>query len=258
MEIFGICLLSTIPIRSKPAERSEMGSQLLFGETYQVIDEQEDWVKIQCTWDKYRGWIRNNQFEEVEKEEFQKIEESSAFTLETSQPAVAREFYIPILMGSTMPQFDGINFKVKEERYTYSGQAIQPDETKPSTQLAVRIARKYLYAPFLWGGRSPFGVDAPGFIQIIYKMMGVKMARSAAMQAKRGKLIHFVEKAQEGDLAFFENERNKIIHVGMVLGESKIIHAMGRVRIDTLDHYGIFNTETNHYTHKLRLIKRIL
>ncbi|MGB0862607.1 MAG: NlpC/P60 family protein [Saprospiraceae bacterium] len=258
METFGICLLSTIPVRCKPAERSEMGSQLLFGETYQVIDEQENWVKIQCTWDKYTGWIRNNQLEEIEKNELEEMQEVLAFALETSQPAVGREFYIPILMGSTMPQFDGINFRVKGQRFTYSGQAIQPNNTKPSTQLAVRIARKYLYAPFFWGGRSPFGVDAAGLIQVVYKMMGVKMSRSAAMQAKRGKTIHFVDNAQEGDLAFFENERNKIIHVGMVLAESEIIHAAGRVRVDMLDHYGIFNTETNHYTHKLRLIKRIL
>ena len=258
MSSYGICLLSSIPIRTKPANRSEMGSQLLFGETYEVMDEQEEWTKIQCTWDKYTGWINNSQLTEIEEEKLHLITEKPAYSFEIAQPANGRDHYLPILIGSTLPQFDGMNFRVKGKRYTFSGQAIQPNQLEPDVRLAIRIARKYLYAPFMWGGRSPFGIDSTGFVQMIFKMMGVKLPRTAGMQARRGKLVHFINEAQAGDLAFFENERGKIIHVGLILPENEIIHASGQVRIDRLDHYGIFNNKTNRYTYKLRVIKRLL
>ena len=235
-----------------------MGSQLLFGETYEVIDEQEEWTKILCTWDKCSGWISNSQFSEINEKDLEYIQKQPAYNLEIAQPANGRDHYLPILMGSTLPQFDGMNFRLKGMRYTFSGQAIQANQIQADSHLAMRIARKYLYAPFLWGGRSPFGIDASGLTQMVFKMMNIKLPRSAGMQARRGKLIHFISEAQQGDLAFFENEHNKIIHVGIVLPENEIIHAAGQVRIDKLDHYGIFNIKSNRYTHKLRVIKRLL
>lgn len=255
---YGICHLSNIPLRSKPANRSELVSQLLFGETFEIIEEREDWSRIQCQWDKCKGWIPNNQLQEISEKNLSKIQQEKAYCLEISQAAMGNNHYIPLLMGSTLPNYDGINFRFNGKRYTYSGQAIQPSQIQPSSALAIRIARKYLYAPYLWGGRSPFGIDASGFSQMVYKMMNIKMPRSAAKQAQRGKIVHFANEAQAGDLAFFENERGKTIHVGIILPEMEIIHAAGCVRIDRIDHYGIFNIETNRYTHKLRVIKRIL
>ncbi len=255
---YGVCHLSALPIRSKPANRSEMVSQLLFGETFEILEVRELWTRIQCNWDNCKGWLSNHQVKTITTKELEAIQKDTAYCLEIAQAAMGNNHYIPLLMGSTLPSYDGINFKFNEKRYTYSGQAILPSQVEPSEILAIRIARKYLFAPYLWGGRSPFGIDAAGFSQMVFKMMNIKLPRSAAKQAQRGKIVHFIAEAQAGDLVFFENEIGKTIHVGIILPDFEIIHAAGCVRIDKIDHYGIFNMETNRYTHKLRVIKRVL
>jgi len=116
----------------------------------------------------------------------------------------------------------------------------------------------YLNAPYLWGGRSPFGIDCSGFTQVIYKLNGFKLPRDASQQATIGETLSFIEESESGDLAFFDNEEGNIIHVGIMLENNNIIHASGKVRIDKIDHQGIFNSETNTYSHRLRLIKKIL
>ena len=110
----------------------------------------------------------------------------------------------------------------------------------------------------MWGGRSFFGIDCSGFTQIAFKLNGFKLPRDASQQALIGTPLSFVEEAQAGDLAFFDNEEGKIIHVGIILEDAKIIHASGKVRVDKLDHYGIFNVDSKRYSHHLRVIKRVL
>ena len=121
-----------------------------------------------------------------------------------------------------------------------------------------RTAKEFLNAPYLWGGKSFFGVDCSGFTQLVYKVNNVKLPRDAYQQAEVGEALSFVEESQPGDLAFFENAEGRIIHVGIMLDDQKIIHASGKVRIDTLDSTGIFNQEMNKHTHKLRFVKSIL
>lgn len=254
---FGICHLSTIPVRCRPSHRSELGSELLFGEGYELLEEQEDWLKIQCLWDRFIGWIHTSQYAATALTRDQ-LQACRAYALEVAQPAASKQHYLPILLGSSLRHFDGINCRLNQHRYTYSGQAIVPTEVAPTPALAIRIARKYLYAPYRWGGRSPFGIDAPGLTQMIFKAMGIVMPRSAALQARRGRLIDFIHEAEIGDVAFFENDRGQVIHTGLILPDSQIIHASGTVRIDSLDHYGIYNHDTGRYTHKLRVIRRLL
>lgn len=258
MKTYGICSLSTISIHSKPNKRSEIVSQLLFGETFELVEEDDSWVKISCLWDKFEGWISNKQFEEIDYKVVKKILANPAYSLEMSQPIVGKKYYLPVLMGSTLPLYDGINLKLLKERFTFSGQTIQPLSIEPSQELVIKIARKYLYAPFMYGGRSPFGIDGAGLTQIVYKMIGIKLPRLAKEQALKGKLVDFINEVQVGDIAFFENLRGQIIHAGIILSETEVIHASGRVRIDRIDHYGIYNMESKRYTYKLRIVKRML
>ena len=251
----GIALLSIIPVRNEPTHRSEQVTQLLFGETYTIINQQNNWAYISCTHDEYKGWIDLNQFHEISQREFEAIESAeNGIALELVSSATSGYHSIPILTGSRLPFFDGMNFEIAKEKFIYNGQAIQTSSR--STSHFEKIAMRYLNAPYLWGGRSPFGIDCSGFTQVVYNCIGIALKRDAYQQAEYGSIVNFVEEAQPGDLAFFSNEEGKIIHVGIVLKDHRIIHASGKVRIDKLDHFGIFNADLKKYSHQLKIIKR--
>jgi cell wall-associated NlpC family hydrolase len=116
----------------------------------------------------------------------------------------------------------------------------------------------FLNAPYMWGGRSPFGIDCSGFTQAVYKLKRIKLLRDASQQSTLGEPLSFLTEAEPGDLAFFDNEEGLISHVGIITDQQHIIHASGKVRIDRIDHEGIYNDEEKRYTHLLRIIKRII
>lgn len=254
----GICPLSVVPIRSNASDKSEMVSQLLFGEMVELLEKRGSWSKVRCLWDNYIGWLDTKQIKIIPAADVVLYQQKYAYSMELVQPAVGDDFYLPITIGATLPDFDGLKFRLNGSSFTFSGQAISPREITPNADLLIKVARRYLYAPYLWGGRSPMGIDCSGFTQVVFKMLGTALPRDAAEQVETGRLIDFVEEATVGDLAFFENRKGKIVHVGIILPEGKIIHASGQVRIDGLDHFGIFNEDKQKYTHRLRVIKRIL
>ena len=254
---YGITLLSIIPIRRDNNHRGEQVSQLLFGETYEVLQQNGNWLQIQCMYDGYEGWIDASQHNEASEKEIQHIKNSeNGLAVDLCFSASSNSLAIPLVTGSNLPFFDGMNFKIGKEKFIYNGQALQADARNAA--LFERIAMRYLNAPYLWGGRSPFGIDCSGLVQVVYKFCGIPLRRDAYQQAEEGTVVNFVEEAQPGDLAFFNNEEGRIIHVGIMLKDSRIIHASGKVRIDKLDHFGIYNAETSKYSHQLKIIKRVL
>lgn len=255
---FGICPLSVVPVRSNASDKSEMVSQLLFGEMVELLEKRGSWGKVRCFWDNYIGWVDTKQLKKIDAADVSSYQDQYAFSLELIQGAMTEGHYLPITIGATLPKFDGLKFHLNGSSYTFSGQAISPNEIKPTVDLLLKIARRYLYAPYLWGGRSPLGIDCSGFTQVVFKIIGIALPRDAYQQVETGTLIDFVEQALPGDLAFFENRKGKITHTGIIMPDNQIIHASGQVRIDRIDHYGIYNEEKEKYTHRLRVIKRIL
>lgn len=255
---YGICPLSVAPLRAKPADSSEMVSQLLFGELVEIIEKEGNWIKVICLWDEYEGWMDIKQIEPILTEVYENYKSNSFYSLELIQPAAGSNHYLPITIGAALPDFDGINFRLNKNKYTFSGQAINPFSLEASPDLICKIGRKFLYAPYLWGGRSPFGIDCSGLTQVVYKLAGIKLPRDASQQVEGGKTINIIDEAQPGDLAFFENKKGNITHVGILFPDRKILHASGRVRIDDIDHVGIHNKEVGKYTHNLRIIKRFI
>jgi len=255
---YGICPLSVVPVRSSASDKSEMVSQLLFGETVEFLQKKGNWVKIRCIWDNYIGWADVRQIKPLPLDDIKRYEKNFSYSLELMQAAMADGHYLPITIGATLPEFDGLNFRLNGSSFTFSGQAISPEEDGATADMILKIARRYLFAPYLWGGRSPLGIDCSGFTQIVYKLTGIALPRDASDQVNTGEIVDFIEQAQPADLAFFENKKGAISHVGIIMSENQIIHASGQVRIDKIDHFGIFNETTRKYTHKLRVIKRHL
>ena len=252
----GIASLSIIPIRKEPSHKSEMVSQLLFGETFTVLNEQNNWLKVECLYDNYQGWIDAAQYTPLVEKDFAALANGEGgLALDLSGSATSSTHAVAIVAGSSLPFFDGLNLKLGKEKFIYNGQAIA--EEGKNTQLLERIAVRYLNAPYLWGGRSPFGIDCSGFTQMAFKFLGVALKRDAFQQAEQGAVVNFIEEALPGDLAFFHNEEGKIIHVGIILKDKKIIHSSGCVRIDSIDHFGIHNAAQKKYTHRLKIIKRV-
>ncbi len=257
---YGICSLSVIPGRAEPSDKSEMVTQLLFGEVFSIYEEKrKGWKKIKTAYDDYECWIDEKQVTEISEEEYEALNESEPIVSGDLLSIVKNKNtnqLTPIVIGSTLPNFKDKNVHFSNFDFEFDGNEILP--SAPKKELIADHVLLFLNAPYLWGGRSPFGIDCSGFTQIIYKSIGFKLPRDAYQQANIGQTLSFIEESESGDLAFFDNEEGKIIHVGIMLSDNKIIHASGKVRIDSIDHQGIFNAETNRYSHKLRIIKRII
>ncbi len=255
---YGICNLSIVTVRLEPSHRAEIVSQLLFGETFTILEIQQEWLRIRISFDDYEGWIHNSQQLEIGLPDFNELQKSNNFlSFDLVQILLNHQSIYSIVLGSTLPFFRSGSCRTNDHSFKFDGNARQP-ESSFGTKALIENAFMYLNAPYLWGGRSPFGIDCSGFTQMVFKLSGIPLKRDAWMQAEQGHVIHLLDETQPGDLAFFDNEEGKIIHVGILISKNRIIHASGRVRIDNIDHHGIFNTETKKYTHNLRLIKRII
>jgi len=233
-----------------------MVSQILFGESLTVVSKSGNWAKVRLHHDDYEGWVDGKQFIKTTEDFLKKSDGTEAVSLEIVQSAVSAQHHLPILLGSSLPHFDGMNFRINKEKFVFNGQAVMPGQNGKAIVLE-KVINKLLNAPYLWGGRSPFGLDCSGFTQIVFKTLGIKLPRDSHQQSERGQALTFITEARAGDIAFFENKQGAIAHTGVILNDSTIAHAYGQVRIDKIDHYGIYNNERKEYTHKLRMIKRL-
>ncbi|WP_395058236.1 NlpC/P60 family protein [Flavobacterium sp.] len=253
--MFGICNLANIPLRIEPSDRSELVSQVLFGEHFTVLEKNQKWSKIHLFFDDYEGWVDNKQFAEITEEQFEQLSKDSIVLNSDLIEYITspKNLLIPIPLGASL---SFLNYEtINTENFSFEGLRISG--IKPKSNL-INTAFMYMNAPYLWGGKTPFGIDCSGFTQMVYKLNGYKLFRDASQQAGQGEALSFIEESEPGDLAFFDNEEGNIIHVGIIMDDNYIIHASGKVRIDRLDHLGIYNAEVNKHTHKLRVIKKII
>ena len=259
---FGIADLSLIPMRSEKSDRSEMISQILFGEMYQVLEMDEKWVYIRLIHDGNEGWIDRKMYVPVSDEYVVKYRSESpmltteVFNIITKDGDYGNKL---IVAGSVLPFFDAATKKmmIGEDSYTLVSK-IKDVGIDSLRDLIIDYALMYYNTPYLWGGRYPYGIDCSGLVQIVYRMAGIDLPRDAAEQVNGGQDFSFVEEALPGDLAFFGDDTGAITHVGIIWEQNRIIHASGRVRVDKIDHQGIFNEELKRYTHNLKVIKRII
>jgi hypothetical protein len=242
-------------MRADASHRSEMVSQQLFGEKSITIEKTEDnWVKIKLKYDGYMGWVQQSHLSEIDEEHYLKVDKD--LTSDWVNEVDYNGHIMMVPMGSSLSAFsNGKAFWRKSSVY-FGGKVWNPDEIKINPKLVKQVAFKFLNTSYLWGGKSVFGIDCSGYAQMVYKFLNKQLPRDAWQQAEKGEVVNFLQEAQPGDLAFFDNEEGRITHVGILLNEHEIIHSSGKVRIDKIDTQGIMNLETKLRTHKLRIIKR--
>jgi gamma-D-glutamyl-L-lysine dipeptidyl-peptidase len=258
---FGFVSIPASPVRIKASHKSEMVNQLLFGESVKVLREKKDlWIKIQSIHDGYEGWINRAHLESIEektaKSEVHFISNDLLVVLELD----GKKMNIPA--GASLPGLVEIQpgsghlkGRIGSLDYTFFGKHSKRDEQNPGIALIEQLTIPWLNAPYLWGGRTPLGVDCSGFVQVIFKMIGFDLSRDAWQQAQQGNAVKKFSEAQPGDLAFFDNQED-IVHTGILLGDEKIIHASGRVKIDNINKKGIIDATTGKRTTRLRAIRR--
>jgi len=251
---YGICIYALIPARVEPSDKAEMVTQLIFGEHYHILEAQKKWLLIEKPLDGYQCWIDKKMHTILSKEDFDKLTAQDQKRCGDGIGFVTDDhghrFAIPC--SAILPGYTEGSFTINKHIYQFDGRIARHD-----LDSRVRHAKRLLHAPYLWGGKSIFGMDCSGFVQVVFNCAGISMPRDANQQASEGESVDFLDLAEPGDLVFFDNDEGRIIHVGILLSKESIIHASGSVRIDKVDHQGIFNEEEKAYTHQLRLIRRV-
>ncbi|KQB39670.1 C40 family peptidase [Flavobacterium aquidurense] len=253
--MFGICNLAIVPVRSEPSDRSEIVTQLLFGEHIEILERQNQWARIKIQYDDYEGWVDSKQYQVISEAHYNQLS-NDAIILNADlidYISAPENLLLPIPLGASLSFLN--NNEINTANFEFEGTKTSGIKSKSAL---INTAFMYLNAPYLWGGKTPFGIDCSGFTQMVYKLNGYKIHRDASQQALEGEPLSFIEESEAGDLAFFDNDEGNIIHVGIIMDNNYIIHASGKVRIDRLDHLGIYNPEINKHTHKLRVIKKII
>lgn len=252
---YAIVTVPAAPVRRKPAHRREMVNQLLFGETVKVLKEKnERWVRVRSLHDGYEGWVTRNLLSETD--EALAHTRSPYVAADLLSLLVADDIRMSIPVGSSLPGLENGMVRLAGMDYAYSGSILKRDGRPVDGALIRELAMPWLNAPYLWGGRTPLGVDCSGFVQVVFKMAGIDLPRDAWQQAQEGNPVKPFRDARAGDLAFFDRGE-EIVHVGILVGDNRVIHASGQVRIDILNKKGIADPVTGKRSLRLRALRRV-
>jgi cell wall-associated NlpC family hydrolase len=258
-EAYGVCRLSVVPVRNEPKDKAEQSTQLLFGDHYEILNFSDDrkWARVRIHADHVEGRLDSRQHHDISKEYFDQISHTDyKITTEVASSVLYKKSPLTIVMGSIVPVSSSELFKI-EEQFAFNGESKSIGQRR-DVEFLIGISRKYLSSPYQWGGKSPFGIDAPGFVQMVFRITGFSLQRDVKQQSMHGKKLKSFDEALPGDLCFFAEKGGNVNHVGIIMDDERMIHAHGQVRIDKITEEGAVNPETKVYSHMLHSIRRII
>jgi hypothetical protein len=246
---FGYCMVSAAPLRADKKDQSEIVSQLLFGEVVTIEELDAPWMHVTTFADNYSGFVDHKHIRRLTEKEVKRWMDGLSYS-----KSVLRSLSTPwgnqlIYRGSFVPQ-DVNSFNIGNDNFEWLEEEIL------SASNPIQFAEEYINTPYLWGGKSPFGIDCSGITQVIYRFFDFNLPRDASEQIHHGVEVSFDE-IEAGDLAYFNNSSGKTTHVGILDGNGGIIHASGHVRKDVFTPDGIYREDIDSITHPLFAIKRL-
>ena len=258
----GIALYSVIPVRAEAREGAEQNTQILFGETFDILETIPRWSRVRLDSDGQEGWVDAKMVASMTEDEYaaySKAYQQAAMVAMPMTYAVSENNgqTIPLTAGTRLTNYANGRFEVLGVGFRIDPSMVSTQAMELNQQHLQQAVRFFLNVPYLWGGKNALGMDCSGFTQVVMSLFGKHLLRNASEQVTQGQPVASLEQAQTGDLAFFDHEDGKISHVGIILSPDTIIHCSGRVKVEKLDEKGIYSAEQGTYTHHLATIRRV-
>jgi cell wall-associated NlpC family hydrolase len=250
--------ISVANLRSNPAHSAELATQATMGTPLKIFKKEGSWYLVQ-TPDKYLAWVDNGGLEPVTDEEFEnwratpKLIYTKAFGFSYKEASLESQEVSDLVAGSILEllgeqnQFYKVGYPNGDVAFVEKS-AAQPYREwiaalNPSEENLIRTSKSLMGLPYLWGGTSPKGVDCSGYTKTIYFLNGIIIPRDASQQVHTGKLVDSTKNFENlipGDLLFFgraatDSTAERVVHVGMWIGNNQFIHSSGNVHISTFD-----------------------
>ena len=250
-------------MRADARESAEQETQLLFGETCEILDKSQapKWYRVRIDTDGEEGWVDAKMVSPMSDEEFAAYSAANKEAMVAFPMAYAMSENngqtIPLTAGTRLAKYEKGRFEVLGVGFRIDPSMVITTPREMNQESLLQTVRFFLNVPYLWGGKNALGMDCSGFVQVIMSLFGKVLPRNASQQAKEGQAVHELAEGQAGDLVFFDHEDGKISHVGILIDPERVIHCSGRVKVEKIDPTGIFNPEIGDYSHHLVSIRRI-